>query len=50
MNRLMHYVKSKQRIADHVADLRQRERIVAGLWLFVAINVVLLWIRRRSAQ
>ncbi len=42
--------EAEQRIADHFADLRQREWIVAGLWLFVAINVALLWVRRRSAK
>lgn len=42
--------KAEQHIADHFADLRQREWIVGGVWLFVAINVALLWMRRRSAK
>ena len=42
--------KAEQHIADHVADLRQREWIVGGVWLFVAINVALLWIRGRSGK
>ena len=41
---------AEQQIADHFADLRQREWIAGGLWLFIAINVALLWIRRRSAK
>jgi hypothetical protein len=40
--------KAEQRITDYFADLRQRKWIAAILWLFVAGNVALLWMRRNQ--
>ena len=39
--------KAEQSMTDYFADLRQRKWIAAILWLFVVINVALLWVRRK---